>query len=102
MINETVTKSFSVDVLKLDNSHCWTHSKEVFYSVKVILPEEERVSLPKKHNAECLGTSCTNEATSGRRLSVPEVQQEDSMSLYFTPSPGSGSLSLADSREERD
>ena len=88
-------------MLKFDNSHCWTHSKEVFYSVKVMLPEEERASLPQKHaltDTECLGT---NEAAYGNEVGVPE-QQEDSTSLYFTPSPGSGSLSPADSREEID
>lgn len=88
---------FFPDVLKFDNSHCWTHSKEVFYSVKVVPPEEERSPLPQEHTGQCLvGTS--NEATS--LLGVAPEKQEDSTSLYFTPSPGSSSLSPADSSED--
>ena len=32
---------FPPDVLKFDNSYSWRHSKEVFYSVKVLPPDSE-------------------------------------------------------------
>ena len=93
---------YFVDVLRFDNSYCWTHSKEVFYSVKVMLPEEERVSLPQEHDAQCLDISCSKNDATSLQAGVVDEQQEDSTSLYFTPSPGSASLSPADSREEID
>lgn len=97
----------TIDVLKFDNSYCWTHSKEVFHSVKVILPDENRVTLPKQHDlvdhvTECLATACSNEAACLQGVTVAPEEQEDSSSLYYTPSQGSGSLSPADSREDID
>ena len=37
----SLSLSFSLDVLKFDNSYSWTRSKEVFYSVKVLPPNSE-------------------------------------------------------------
>ena len=34
-----VLTALSSDVLKFDNSHSWTRSKEVYYSVKVLPPD---------------------------------------------------------------
>ena len=99
------------DVLKFDNSRCWTQTKEVFYSVRVILPEEERVLLPHSHDTEyecsLRATSSSNEAAtlSGRdiiTLDVPTLEA-DSTSLYFTPSPGSDFMFPVENyREELD
>ena len=92
-------------MLEFDNSHCWTHTKEVLYSVKVIPPEGEKKALLSQEHAitdtKCLEQSCSNESVHDN---VPDQQQdpEDSASLYFTPSPGSASLSPADSREDID
>ena len=36
----TLTLPLCVDVLKFDNSYSWIHSKEVYYSVKVLPPNE--------------------------------------------------------------
>ena len=33
--------SLTTDILRFDNSRSWTHSKKVFYSVKVMPPESE-------------------------------------------------------------
>lgn len=84
--------TFVVDVLKFDNSHSWTHSKEVFYSIKLTLPNADSSTTLRQRPV-----SMELESASPRDSEV--VHDEDSRSLYFTPSPGP-SLSPAESKEE--
>lgn len=89
--------------MKFDNSHSWTHSKEVFYSIKFLPPDSDKsddidVSLPHLLSTELLGISSP---VSEPKHENETEEQDDSRSLYFTPSTGnSPSFSPAQSTEE--
>lgn len=76
--------------MKFDNSYCWTHSKEVFYSIKLLPPDSDKsndidASLPHPLSTEFpVISSPTSEATYENETK----REDDSRSLYFTPSPG--------------
>ncbi len=54
----------SSDVVKFDNSYSWARSKEVFYSVKLLPPDEEPHSLATPvQNTDEEFFDCENEAT---------------------------------------
>lgn len=89
--------------MKFDNSHSWTHSKEVFYSIKLLPPDSDKSddiggSLPHLLSTELLGISSPESET----MHENETEKhDDSRSLYFTPSQGnSPSLSRTESTEE--
>lgn len=94
----------TADILKFDNSHSWTHSKEVFYSVKLLPPGAEHSGAastrPHPHSTLSPRLTCAPESTNGHGNEDSE-QEGSRSSVYFTPSPGP-SLSPAESRDEID